>query len=198
MMASHLHKRTLTKSLKNLSSPITPHKAWTGWRPDYSYMKEIGCKAFVLILAEHNPKIYTRSIECILIEYTCNSKAYRCYERATGKIYKTYHVKFHESHEMQLHPSTSTILNQPPLIEQIPHQSPTPNAAEDNLLFNSEGAPQNSLQSQPIKVPVQDQPPQLRRSSRILIPTLKAKPDKAPPSQVERAVRDSIAAGERV
>lgn len=76
MIALHIYKSTLTKSLKNLSSSNTPHEAWTGQHPAYSYIKKIRCKAFVLILAEYNPKIYAQSIKYILIEYMHNSKAY--------------------------------------------------------------------------------------------------------------------------
>lgn len=85
----------LTKSLAG----ITPHKAWTGLRPDYSYICKIGCKVFVIILASHNPKIYACSIECILISYAINSKAYKYYDKQTDKIYETYHVKFCKSHD---------------------------------------------------------------------------------------------------
>lgn len=53
---------------------------------------------FVLILGKNNPKIYKRSIECILIGYNINSKAYQYYERTTRKVYSSYHIKFIESH----------------------------------------------------------------------------------------------------
>src|SRR5271155_17684 len=63
LTASHLTAKTITRSLGN----ITPFEKWHQRRPDYSYMREIGCKVFVLIQNRHNPKIYERSLECVLI-----------------------------------------------------------------------------------------------------------------------------------
>lgn len=54
----------------------TPFEAWWNEKPDFSHMREIGCKAYVLIQNKHNPKIYDRSLPCILIGYSCDSKAY--------------------------------------------------------------------------------------------------------------------------
>ena len=62
-------------------------------------MKEIGCKAFVLIQNRHNPKVYERSIECVLIGYEPNAKSYRCYHRPTRQVISSYHVCFLESHD---------------------------------------------------------------------------------------------------
>jgi len=72
LTASHLTAKTITRSLGN----ITPFEKWHQRRPDYSYMREIGCKVFVLIQNRHNPKIYERSLECVLIGYETNAKSY--------------------------------------------------------------------------------------------------------------------------
>ncbi|KIJ25138.1 hypothetical protein M422DRAFT_193814, partial [Sphaerobolus stellatus SS14] len=45
LTASHLHVKTITRSLDGR----TPWELWYGRLPDYSYMREIGCRAFVLI-----------------------------------------------------------------------------------------------------------------------------------------------------
>jgi hypothetical protein len=72
---------TLTSSfLSNLttSKPLngkTPHELWFNVKPNLSHLCEIGCKAYVLITT-NNPKIAAQSIECVLIGYTPNSKAY--------------------------------------------------------------------------------------------------------------------------
>lgn len=58
---------------------MTPFKAWHGSKPDLSHLYEIGCCAFILIQDQHNPKIYAKSFECILIGYSANSKAYQLY-----------------------------------------------------------------------------------------------------------------------
>ena len=95
LMASHLHAKTTTHSLGGK----TAWELWFGKKPDYSYMCEIGCRAFVLILNRNNPKIYERSIECVLIGYDARSKCYWCYDQATKWDYSSYHVRFLESYE---------------------------------------------------------------------------------------------------
>lgn len=82
LTASHLRKRTPIRSLNGISG----WEAWHDCAPDYSYMREIGCRCFVLILNRNNPKMYDCSIECILVGYDKNAKTYRCYDRATRQI----------------------------------------------------------------------------------------------------------------
>jgi hypothetical protein len=53
----------------------TPHELWFGGKPLLSHLREIRCQAYVLI-SGNNPKIAVQSVECILIGYTPNSKAY--------------------------------------------------------------------------------------------------------------------------
>jgi len=91
--ANHLQDKTTTCSLPG----TTPWQEYYGRKPDYSYMHEIGCKAFALIKNKHNPKLYGRSLECILIGYNENAKSYRLYNPETRKVYSTYHVRFLES-----------------------------------------------------------------------------------------------------
>jgi hypothetical protein len=93
LTATYLRMRIATKSLNN----ITPYEAYHGHRPDISHLREIGCRAFVLILNKHNPKIFQRSEEHVMIGYGKNSKTYRCYHRGTHKVVESYHVKFIES-----------------------------------------------------------------------------------------------------
>lgn len=167
-------------------------------------MHKIGCKAFVLILAEHNPKFYVCSIECIWNEYARNLKAYRCYKKKTRKIYKTYHVKFHKSHEGLA--STQTPAAQEYLTNKTTpyiHNDPEPTFFDDYLY------PINPVQSQlPPQSNQQDLPkhndalfplvPQLQQSSRIPTPTKKTAPDNPPVFWVQRAVQELIEAGEWV
>jgi hypothetical protein len=73
---THLHVCTLTRS-----AAMTPFKEWYKRKPDYSYIHEIGCNAYVLIQNRHNPKVYERSIKCVLVGYNMNSKAYLCCDK---------------------------------------------------------------------------------------------------------------------
>ena len=90
MTAGYLSARTPTRTLQK-----TPFEAWHGKKPDLSHLREIGSRAFALIL-KHNPKIYERSFECILVGYSPNSKAYRLYHPSTHRLFESFHVKFIE------------------------------------------------------------------------------------------------------
>ena len=89
--ASYLSAHTLTKTLG-----LTPYEAWFGSKPNLSHLREIRCRAFVLIQDKHNLKIYAHSYECILIGYSQDSKAYRLYHRESNKVVQSFHVKFIE------------------------------------------------------------------------------------------------------
>ena len=58
LTAGYLSARTPTRTLGK-----TPYEVWHGKKPDLSHLREIGSRAFALILT-HNPKIYERSFEC--------------------------------------------------------------------------------------------------------------------------------------
>ena len=72
--------------------------------PNYPRLQEIGCRAFVLVQNKHYPKIYERSLECILIGYEQNSLAYHCYHKKIHKVVFSYHVHFLETYDG--HPSS--------------------------------------------------------------------------------------------
>ena len=71
--ASYLNTCMPTRTLED----TTPFEMWCGERPDVSHLCELGCKVWVHIPGD-NPKIYNRSVECILVGYSDSSKAYRC------------------------------------------------------------------------------------------------------------------------
>jgi hypothetical protein len=111
LTAAHLHVKTTTRTLKGR----TPFELWFNQKPDYSYMSEIGCRAFVLIQNKNNPKIYGRSLECTLVRYDAKSKTYHCYHHETNSIFSSYHVEFLESHHghelLELAPKTNATSN---------------------------------------------------------------------------------------
>ena len=90
LTAGYLSARTPTRTLGK-----TPYEVWHGRKPDLSHLREIGSRAFALIL-KHNPKLYERSFECVLVGYSPNSKAYRLYHPATHRVFESFHVKFIE------------------------------------------------------------------------------------------------------
>ena len=68
---SYLKTHTPTRTLEDK----TPFEMGYGERPDVSHLHELGCKVWVHIHGD-NPKIYNRSVECILLGYSDSSKAY--------------------------------------------------------------------------------------------------------------------------
>ena len=97
---AYLKDRTPTRTLKDK----TPYEMYYGQKPDLSHLHEIRCKAFVLIQSKDRPKIYNRSIECMLIGYSVNSKAFRCWNKQTGHIIMSRNIHFIETKDVKSHP----------------------------------------------------------------------------------------------
>jgi len=91
-------KNITTRSLRNK----TPYEAWYKELPEVSHLHEIGCKAWVFVM-DNNLKIYNRSIPCILVSYSDNSKVYCCWDRTSGHIHVTRNVVFAESQDLAMH-----------------------------------------------------------------------------------------------
>lgn len=90
--ACYLINRCPTKALKD----ITPEEAWTGRKPNVSSLKVFGSQAFVHIPDKRSSKMDEKSIECIMIGYSKNSKAYKCIDPKSNKIYVSRDVVFNE------------------------------------------------------------------------------------------------------
>ena len=131
--ASYLLNHTSTRTIPDK----TPFEVWYGRRPDLSHLRELGCKVWVHIPGE-NPKIYNRSVECTLVGYSVGSQAYRCLERATGRIHVTRNTFFAESQDLRKHPlrpelsarSVDVDDGDPACIQPADDMSPTDGAQE--------------------------------------------------------------------
>lgn len=64
----------------------TPLEYWTGEKPNLSHLRVFGSSAMVHVPKEKRDKLDPKSIECILLGYSDQSKAYRLYNKATRKI----------------------------------------------------------------------------------------------------------------
>lgn len=166
----------------------TPFERWYGRKPDLSHLREIGCRAFVLIQNRHNPKVYSRSVECVLIGYGLDSKTYRCYHRATHKVFVSYNVSFIESHEngssapYPLPTPASTPLKTPPRLSSVSIEE-----------VQDVDAPRTNA-TQPPAPPII--PP--RRSTRAAVPSERrcAMDGKPYVSSTQRAVLESLSAAD--
>ncbi|OBZ71895.1 Retrovirus-related Pol polyprotein from transposon TNT 1-94 [Grifola frondosa] len=205
--ANYLTIRTPTASLHNT---ITPLQAYSGSPPDLSHLREIGCKAFILIQNRHNPKIYERSTECVLIGYGPDSKTYRCYHKPTHKVVSSYHVEFIESHDSAPKPfHPGLILNEPSVTPSSPPSSPShspssspssPSPSPVDVPSSSPSSPSPSPVDVPSTQPSPPTPPTVpRRSTRVPVPSDKrAEMDNLfKLSAVQEAIAEATAAGSR-
>lgn len=185
---------------------MTPFESFYDRKPDLSHLREIGSRAFVLILNVHNPKIYQRSEECVLIGYGKDSKTYRCYHRATQKVYESFHVVFIESKDDIDRPfrpgftsflpgddDSSTFEPSPPTDAAAP-AAPQVTASTVPPVVIPPPAPSIAVHAPP------NLPVLARRSSRIPTPTVRLSEAQGIQriSAVQRATEESKAAGARV
>ena len=89
--SAYLTNLTPSSSLQG----CTPFELWYGRKPSLGHLREIGCHAFALIPTA-TPKTYTWSRPCTLIGYSPHSKAYRLWDRDSGRIFDSFHVSFIE------------------------------------------------------------------------------------------------------
>ena len=86
---------------------LVPAEAWTGKRQDISHLRPFGCSAYAKIPKEVNPsKIGPTSEKYQLIGYY-GRDAYKLYDRASGKVYKSRDVIFEEGTGHRTVPLTS-------------------------------------------------------------------------------------------
>ena len=90
--AVHLINRAPTRTLKD----VTPNEAYTGKKPDLSYLKVFGCRAFVHVPKQQRRKLDPKSEECIHVGYANGSKGYRLYHIRKQKIVEARDVVFFE------------------------------------------------------------------------------------------------------
>lgn len=162
LTACYLSNRTPVSS----QAGHTPYERWHGTKPDLSHLREIGCRAFVLIQNHHNPKVYDRSVECVLIGYSLDSKAYHCYHRASHKVFVSYHVSFIESHT-----STNAPLRPDITIDNASPQASSP--APSQRATVTEVPDEDDPPPIPLPVPPPGEPPVPlpRRSARTPVPS---------------------------
>lgn len=91
--AAYLINRTPCRDQKN----TTPHEIWTGMKPNLSHIRIFGSTAMVHVPKEKRNKLESKSIECVLLGYCSESKAYRLFNASTRKIIVSRDVIFHES-----------------------------------------------------------------------------------------------------
>jgi Reverse transcriptase (RNA-dependent DNA polymerase) len=122
----------------------------------------------VLILNKHNPKVFQRLEECILVGYSKDSKSYRLYHRPSHRIIESFHVVFIESKDDCDKPF------RPGVTQGLDDDTDTPSQTTPS---NTPATPTILLHVVPVPIPVSAAPtpsPTLitgRKSSRIPAPS---------------------------
>jgi hypothetical protein len=144
----------------------TPYELYYSRRPNLAHLREIGSWAFVLVQNRNNPKIYARSVECVLVGYAPDAKAYRCYHRASRKIFISYNVVFIESGDTVPHPLHPGLTLSSDTASEIPSPDLLPDTANPPV-------PDEPMLDEPVS-PTTKIPPPICHSARTTVPTEKA------------------------
>jgi transposase InsO family protein len=88
----HVLNRSPTFAVRNM----TPEEAWSGTKPSVEHFRVFGCLAHVYIPDSKRIKLDDRSIKCILLGVSEESKAYRFFNPASKMIVVSRDVIFEE------------------------------------------------------------------------------------------------------
>ena len=75
---------------------MTPHECFYGKKPDVSNFKIFGCTAYMHISNQERRKWDAKSVKCIFIGYSINSKGYRLWDPKARRIHVSRDVVFFE------------------------------------------------------------------------------------------------------
>ena len=152
----------------------TPFYLLHGIQPDYTNLRVFGCLCYPNTSATTPHKLAPRSLACTFIGYSPDHKGYRCYDRATGRVYTSRHVFFDEKQFPFAAAPT-------PESDENNHQNPQPKPA--NLTRFPAEAPEN-----PPSPAAPDNDP---RSSTVATPQLPTPTPcpSSPPAHTRQAVK---------
>lgn len=81
MVAGHAYNRNPTSILKGLSL----YEKLFGTMPDYSTLREFGCKTYPCRRSYRHRKLVNKSAPHLFLNYQANNEGYICHEMTTGR-----------------------------------------------------------------------------------------------------------------
>ena len=92
--------------LKNMSPTKklelqTPFEVFYGYKPEISYLRIFGCRAFAHILKDDRRKLDAKSIECVFVGYCDDHKAYKLFHPSSHRLIASRYVVFHENTDIR-------------------------------------------------------------------------------------------------
>lgn len=90
MYAVHILNRSPAAAVE----AVTPKEKWSQHKPTVEHLRIFGCVAFALVPYEKRIKLDEKSVECVMMGLSKESKAYRLYNPETKKILISRDVQF--------------------------------------------------------------------------------------------------------
>ena len=90
--AVHVLNRSPTLEVRNK----TPEEAWSGTKPSVAHFRVFGCVSYAHIPDNKQTKLDSKSLKCVLLGVSKESKAYRLYDPLSHKIIISRDVIFKE------------------------------------------------------------------------------------------------------
>jgi hypothetical protein len=169
--------------LRRLTSAATPstdstftessRRALTGKRPNVSYFRVFGSKCFILVKRGRKSKFAPKAVECFLLGYDSNTRAYRVFNKSTGLVEVSCDIVFDETNGSQVEQvdldelddeeAPCFALRNMSIGDVCPKESEEPTQAQDQPSSSMQGSPptQNEEQAQDNEDEDQeDEPPQ--------------------------------------
>lgn len=167
MTAVYLRNRSPSSALQN----ITPFEAWTGEKPSLGHLKVFGCKAFVHIPDQLRAKLEIKAIECIMVGYSLESKAYRCYDPVKRRVVISRDVTFFENQAYNSDSDMEEIIGggevEKPNNDVIPFNDPPSHSVSDSAEETKEQQPITKSGLSGNNNNNDNGPPQVRSSTRF-------------------------------
>lgn len=91
--AVYLRNRSATSALDD----ITPYEKWFSKKPSVKHLKIFGCKAVMLDKKPGRSKLKPKGLDCYMVGYSSESKAYRVYIPDQRVVTKTRDIRFLEN-----------------------------------------------------------------------------------------------------
>ncbi|KAK2442749.1 putative mitochondrial protein [Trifolium repens] len=89
----YVQNRSPTVAVKNM----TPEEAWSGFKPAVHFFKVFGCIGYVHVSDAQRKKLDNKSVKCILLGISEESKAYKLYDPVSRKVIVSRDVVFAEN-----------------------------------------------------------------------------------------------------
>ena len=78
----YLRNRSPTKAVE----AMTPYEAWSGTKPDVSFLRVFGCSAYAHIPKAERRKLDSKARKCVMLGYGTSQKGYRLYDIEQMKV----------------------------------------------------------------------------------------------------------------